>query len=245
MKKYVIYFRSGEKRRGSRTLAEQRKLASEYVALNHGTVVREFIEHETHNTRVDRARPVLRKAVVAAQEGGYILLIASIGRLSRNLHFTAILLESKVGFACCDMPKANENTIHILHALAGETARAVADRTRQAMAACQARGELIGSNRPGHWEGREHKRGWKQAVKRSSELRTERAAQAYAFLLPQIKERRERGDTLPEIVDWLNAAGHTTTAGKPFTQTAVWRIIQRYLGDELLGNNTRKFAHAQ
>ena len=54
--------------------------------------------------------------------------------------------------------------------------------------------------------------------------------------MPEIKARRERGETLPEIVEWLNQQGHTTTAGKPFTQTAVWRLIDRYLGKEWLGN---------
>jgi DNA invertase Pin-like site-specific DNA recombinase len=140
------------------------------------------------------------------------------------------------------MAKANENTIHVLQALARDTAREIGDRTRQACVEARKEGKGIGSNRPGHWEGREHKRGWRQAVAKSSQLRTQRAAQQYEFLLPEIKARRERGDTLPEIADWLNQTGHTTTVGKAFTQTAVWRIIKRYLGDELLGNNLRKFA---
>ena len=37
-------------------------------------------------------------------------------------------------------------------------------------------------------------------------------------------------------MEWLNQQGQTTTAGKPFTQTAVWRLIDRYLGKEWLGN---------
>lgn len=68
--------------------------------------------------------------------------------------------------------------------------------------------------------------------------RRRRAAEA--FFLPEIKARRERGDTLPEIAKWLNDGGHLTTAGKPFTEVALWRIIKRYLSSELLGNNTRK-----
>ena len=58
--------------------------------------------------------------------------------------------------------------------------------------------------------------------------------------MPEIKDRRERGETLPEIVEWLNQQGHTTTAGKPFTQTAVWRLIDRYLGKEYLGSTRKK-----
>jgi hypothetical protein len=60
--------------------------------------------------------------------------------------------------------------------------------------------------------------------------------------MPEIKTRRERGDTMAEIAQWLNDNEHTTTVGKPFTDVTVWRIVKRYLGDELLGNNTRKMA---
>jgi DNA invertase Pin-like site-specific DNA recombinase len=245
MKRYVVYYRSGPHRRGNRTLDEQRGLAQQLVSINKGSQIQEFVEEETGDTRRDRPRPALRKAVAYALENEATLVIASIGRLSRNLHFTTILLESRVPFVCCDMPKANHHTIHVLHALARETARSVGDRTRQALAKAQAEGRGIGSNRPGHWEGREHKRGWRQAVAQSAKLRRQRAAQQYAFLIPEIKARRERGETLPEIVTWLNQTNHTTTAGKPFTQTAVWRIIKRYIGDEYLGNNTRKFAEAR
>ena len=58
--------------------------------------------------------------------------------------------------------------------------------------------------------------------------------------MPQIKEMRERGGTLPEIVEWLNNQDYTTTAGKPFTQTAVWRLLDRYLGKEYLGSTRKK-----
>jgi hypothetical protein len=51
---------------------------------------------------------------------------------------------------------------------------------------------------------------------------------------------RERGGTLPEIVEWLNNQDYTTTAGKPFTQTAVWRLLDRYLGKEYLGSTRKK-----
>lgn len=70
--------------------------------------------------------------------------------------------------------------------------------------------------------------------------RKERAAEAYKFLMPEIKARRERGETMAEIAQWLNETKHLTTAGKPFTDVAVWRIVNRYLGKEFLGNNTRK-----
>jgi DNA invertase Pin-like site-specific DNA recombinase len=225
-------------------LEEQQRDGREFVAYNSGVVLQEFTEQESGDTRRDRARPALREAIACATTAGATLVIAYVGRLSRNLHFTTALLESNVSFVCCDMPKVNHKTIHVIHALARDTAKGIGDRTREALAKAQAEGRGVGSNRPGHWDGREDKRGWRQAVAQSAKLRQQRAAQQYAFLVPDIKARRERGDTLPEIVTWLNQTGHTTTAGKPFTQTAVWRIIKRYIGDEYLGNNLRKFADA-
>jgi DNA invertase Pin-like site-specific DNA recombinase len=124
--------------------------------------------------------------------------------------------------------------------MAEEETRKVSDRSKAALAAAAARGVKLGSARPGHWKGREHQRGTKLAIAAAARKKKERTRNNYAFLMPEIKLRRERGDTLPEIVEWLNQQGHITTAGKPFTQTAVWRLIDRYLGKELLGNNLRK-----
>ncbi len=53
--------------------------------------------------------------------------------------------------------------------------------------------------------------------------------------MPQLRRMRLEGKTMGEIATWLNDHGHQTTVGKPFTQTAVWRLLKRYLGDDFLG----------
>jgi DNA invertase Pin-like site-specific DNA recombinase len=251
MSSFVIYNRVNK----TPSLREQEATSRQFVQANQGRVVASFTEKGATRkgaTRKGATRkgvtapdwPVLRKAVDLALSKGATLVISCVGRLSRSAPFTSILLQSGVQFVCCDMPTCNHRTIHIVAATAEEELNRVRTRTREGLAAAKAAGVKLGSNREGHWKGREHKRGWKKAVARSIELRKARAAGAYAPILPEIKTRRERGDTLPEIVEWLNGNGHVTTAGKPFTQTAVWRIIDRYLGKELLGNNVRKFAKA-
>ncbi|MHB8107983.1 MAG: recombinase family protein [Candidatus Cryosericum sp.] len=235
---YVLYLRQRPPRRKAISLDDQQTQAAALVRCNHGVVVATFTEQETGDSHRDRSRTALRAAIDCALGCGGTLVIANVGRLSRNLYFTSPLLETQVPFVCCDMPQANNLTIHVLHALAVRTAKGVSDRSRQVSAELRAAGVPLGSARPGHWDGRE--RGWRQAVAQASKLRTERAAQQYAFLIPQIKERRERGDTLGEILAWLNDTEHVTTVGKPFTEVAVWRLIKRYLGSEYLGNNLRK-----
>jgi DNA invertase Pin-like site-specific DNA recombinase len=232
MPKYVLYYRVGK----NLSLDEQRQTAREFVALNQGEVVGRYTEEETDPW------PELRKAIACSLKAQATFVIVLLGRLIRNMSFTTILQDSAVEFVACDAPNANNRTVHIMAALAEDESLRVRERTKKGLAAAKAKGVKLGSNRPGHWKGREHRRGWRQAVAGSIAARRTRTAEAYAYLLPEIKTRRERGDTLPEIIKWLNDAGYTTTAGKPFTQTALWRIIGRYLGKEYLGNNTRKFA---
>ena len=66
-------------------------------------------------------------------------------------------------------------------------------------------------------------------------MRSVRAKQMYQYILPTLKEMRLAGKSMQEIAGWLNDHGHRTTAGFPFTDVAVHRVIKRYLGDDYLG----------
>jgi DNA invertase Pin-like site-specific DNA recombinase len=242
---YVVYYRRSRKY----PRAEQETNTRRFVAVNDGKVLAEFTENESTTERRtatgQRAtyRPELQAAVEAALASRATLVIPRLGRLSRNTYVTALLRDSGVEFVACDMPKANHLTVHVLAALADKESRRISERTKAALVAAKARGVKLGSNRPGHWKGRH--RGTKEAIVAAAKAHRDKTRNAYAYLIPEIKVRRERGDTLPEIVEWLNQTGHTTTVGMPFTQTAVWRLIKRYLGDEWLGNNIRKMAHVR
>jgi len=225
---YVVYYRS------KRNLAGQKRAVKALA----GEVIATYTEREP-----TRQRPELEKAIQHAREAGATLVIAKVDRLVRNVLFTGRLMrevdESGLSFICCDNSSCNPRTVHILAGVAQEESRRRAQRTREVMARLKSDGVPLGSARPGHWKGREHKRGWKKAVPAASKARSERALREYQWLLPEIKQRRARGDTMSEIAQWLNDNGKTTTAGKPFTQASLWRIIQRYLGDEFLGNTAR------
>jgi DNA invertase Pin-like site-specific DNA recombinase len=244
MKKYITYCRRWPKKGSTHPdVSTQEEEARRLVQFNEGVVLSSYTEKEQRWTDPQDVRPELAKAIEHAIRSEATIVVAFLGRLGRNVPFTRAMLNSGVDFVCCDAPKANRLTIHIMAATAEDESRKVSERVRNSLAAASARGVKLGSNRPGHWEGREHKRGTKKAIAAAARKKRTRTRNTYAFLMPEIKARRERGETLPEIVDWLNQQGHTTTAGKPFTQTAVWRLIKRYLGKELLGNNKRKMAH--
>jgi DNA invertase Pin-like site-specific DNA recombinase len=75
-------------------------------------------------------------------------VIVKLDRLARNVHFISGLMESKVEFVACAMPTANRLTVHILAAVAEDEARAIADRTKTALAATKARGRKLGNPDP-------------------------------------------------------------------------------------------------
>jgi DNA invertase Pin-like site-specific DNA recombinase len=239
MKKYVAYYRVWPWKGYSRVeLTTQEHEVARFVSYNDGQIVAVYTDEEKKQ-RGDR--PELKKAIEHASRSEAVLVIAHLGRLARNVPVTRLLLESQVDFVCLDEHDISRRTIHIIANMADEETRKISDRARNSLAVAKARGVKLASARPDHWKGREHLRGTRKAIAASARKKKEQTRNTYAFLMPEIKVRRERGETLPEILEWLNSQGHTTTAGKPFTQTAVWRLIKRYLGDEWLGNNIRKF----
>ena len=97
--------------------------------------------------------------------------------------------------------------------------------TREGLERAKARGVLLGSARPGHWDGREHLRGWKKGVENSIKARHGRVLATYAAIIPPIVQMRADECSFDKIACWLNANGHTTSKGNKFTPAGVWRIM--------------------
>ena len=91
----------------------------QYLSGSSRTVFAEFVEVETgKGANAPDKRPELRKALELCRKSGATLLIAKLDRLARNVHFVSGLMESKVKFVACDLPEANQLTIHIMAAFA-------------------------------------------------------------------------------------------------------------------------------
>jgi DNA invertase Pin-like site-specific DNA recombinase len=116
-------------------------------------LVAEFIETKTGKGADALARrPQLRAAMDACRKSGTKLLIAKLDRLARNVHFvTGLMVASKgngknaVKFVACDMPEANDLTIHIMAAFAEHETKRISERTKDALRAAKARGTLLGT----------------------------------------------------------------------------------------------------
>jgi hypothetical protein len=105
------------------------------------------------------------------------------------------------------------------------------ERTKSALAAAKARGTMLGSARPGHWDGREHLRqaAIQKAVQVAAEVRTKDTDEAYRDLVPLMRELRDAGKSLQVIADELNAQGYETRRGRPWNPMQVGRVLKRDL----------------
>ncbi len=131
---FVLYFRVSTARQGMSGLGldAQRQTVAQYLAGGTRTVLAEFVEVETgKGANALEKRPELRTALDLCKRSGTTLLIAKLDRLARNVHFVSGLMESKVKFVACDLPEANQLTIHIMAAFAEHKARRISERTLQ------------------------------------------------------------------------------------------------------------------
>jgi DNA invertase Pin-like site-specific DNA recombinase len=225
--KLIGYVRVSTDKQGHSGLGLEAQLAAiqGYAQQQQGEIVQVYREVET-GTRDDR--PELLKAMAQAKRIRARLVIAKLDRLARDVHFVSGLTKSGVDFVACDNPVANKLTIHILAAVAEDEAERISQRTKAALAAAKARGQLLGSARPGHWEGREEARK-AGAAKGSKAAKAKRDNEALPVYLPAAKVAKrlsDEGASLQEIADELNAEGLTTLRGREWNRMQVSRLLQ-------------------
>lgn len=224
----IGYIRVSTAKQGESGLGLEAQLSAidQYSKLNNGVVIAMYREIESGTK--DR-RPELEKAIKHARRSKARLVIAKLDRLSRNIHFVSGLMQSGVDFVATDNPHANKLTIHILAVIAENEAAMISQRVKAALTAAKARGTLLGSSRPGHWKGREHRRiaGLKKATEAARMMRQVNNSVTYAGVKPIMKQMREEGASLRSIAEKLNSGGHTTVTGLPWNPMQVGRVLTR------------------
>ena len=226
MTNYIAYTRVSTKKQGTSGLGLEAQTTSVINFVNgHGKLLATYTEVES-GKKSDR--PELAKALSHARRSKAVLIVAKMDRLSRNVAFLSALMESKVEFQAADNPHANRLTIHILAAIAEHEAKATSTRTKEALQAAKARGTKLGSNRAGHWAGREHLRqaGQRNATKAAALANRENRIGIYSDLVPLIKDLRSQGITLKAIAAKLTELGHETRRGKPWNHVQVLRLLR-------------------
>jgi DNA invertase Pin-like site-specific DNA recombinase len=152
--------------------------------------------------------------LLECRKRGATLVVAKLDRLARNVHFLSTLMESGVEFVACDMPSANRMTIQILAAVAEDEAQRIRSRTKDA------------------WQQRKA-RGWRftgDMLGNGSQSNQSAAAKFRESLADSARQLRNKGLSLIQIARNLNGQGLCTRQNKPFTPTAVWRILNGATG---------------
>lgn len=219
MKKYIAYYRVSRKEQGQSGLglAAQKSSVEKYVATNDGIISEEFTEIETGTNK--RERIEIHKAIQRAREEKAVLILAKLDRLSRNVTFISSLMDAGIEFIACDMPFANNFSIHIFAALAEQEASLISLRTTAALAELKKKGAKLG--KPENLTIEARQRGV-EAIKANAQ-NNDRNRQA----LSVITSCKEKGMTYREIAAHLNQLNFKTRYGKQFQSSTVHQLLNK------------------
>lgn len=220
--RFISYLRLAGKRGD---LAEsavdvQRAVIYGYLKESYWKVQREFVEIESGRRP---PRPRLHEALELCRKSGCTLLIARLGRLSREAGFLQLLHQAGVRFVAVDMPEANETNVGVMALVAAAEQRAASRRIRAALAAAKERGVRLGN--PGNLTSEAAQEGRARGLK----VRRARADDFAARHITRIRELLGAGHSLRAIARTLNEEGVVTARGKTGAWTArtVKNIIER------------------
>lgn len=217
-KNYIAYLRQSTMKQEISGLGveAQREIIQNYLK------ERKPVAIETESGRKSD-RPKLTEALEVCRKTGSILIVAKLGRLSRNVAFTSKLLESDVEIVFCDFPEANKLVLHIISSIAEYEAGLISQRTKQSLRTKKARGCRLGksenllSRLP-------------QAVENSNRTNRQKALdnpnnkRAVALLKSLVKEEK----SLSEMARILNKEGFVTAWGCQFKASQVSILLKRY-----------------
>ena len=198
----------------------QRQSLQQFAKAEGLEVMREFVEVETGkgSDALDR-RPQLKAALAVAKRLKCHVAVSKLDRLSRDVHFISGLMAHRVPFVVAELgADVDPFVLHLFAALAEKERSLISTRTRQALAAAQARGVTLGSP--------------KLAQARESAMASIKAGadQHAANVLPIIREAQKAGaTTLRAIAEALNARGVVTARGGSWYAMSVKNVLDRPL----------------
>jgi len=223
MNRIVAYYRVSTSKQGKSGLglAAQKGAVSNYAISNDCEIISEFTEVESGK---NNERPKLTEALELCEITGARLTIAKLDRLSRNVAFLSGLMDAKVKFTACDNPEATELTIHILAAVAQAERKAISERTKAALQAAKARGQVLGNPRLAEARA---KIDIKSATQKGTQARVNASKDRAVKVMKVIDKALKSGiHTLQAIADYLNSeTSILTPRGRKWTRGAVKRVI--------------------
>lgn len=222
--KFVAYLRRSKKVQES-TLGLESQLTEvqNYVERIDGTIVNTYTEIESGTNRKLKKRRVIWDAINECMDTGATLIIAKLDRLARDVEFTARLQNTGIKFVACDVPQANEFTIHVMSAVAQQEAKRISERTKAALKKKKDKGEPLG-----WWTHRQRftkldDTARRLAVQKIQEKARQnpnnRRAKSYCMMM------REKGVPYSEIAERMNNEGYKSPTNKKVTASTVYRWV--------------------
>jgi len=207
----ISYYRVSTDKQGETRLGldAQRDAVQRFASLNNINVIEEFTEIESGKRN---NRPVLHSAIDKCKHNHFLLLIAKLDRLGRNVAFISKLMESGIDFIAVDNPHANKFILHMLAAFAEHERDLISTRTKDALKVVKSRGVELGKN--------------------AKVLAKKNKARAQAFaeqMKPVIMCLQDDGyETIREIKDELNRKRIATSTGKgKWHLNTVYQLMKR------------------
>ena len=216
--KYVIYYRVSTDKQGQSGLGleAQQKQVNDYLQSKPDAVVVDSYVEIDSGKKVERKK--LNKAVAHAKKAKAVLLVAKLDRVARNVRlFLELLDQVKIEFT--DSPNLNNGSsdsrllLTQLAAFAEWEAAKISERTKAALAAKKARGEIIGIM------GREN---IKATNGKRKEQADEFAKQLAGMLIPLATTMSQR-----RLVDYLNQHGVKSPTGKEWRLNSLQNVLNR------------------
>ena len=145
------------------------------------------------------------------------IAVAKLDRLSRDVHFISGLMAHKTPFLVADLgPDVEPFLLHLYAALAEKERAVISQRTKAALAAAKARGQVLGNPRLADARAIAH-----------AALKAEADAHA-AIVTPAIREAQVAGaKSLRQIAAALNGRGIATARGGKWEAATVRNILRR------------------
>jgi len=225
MRAAIAYLRVSTKRQGRSGLGleAQREALARFAEAEGFEIVSEFTEIETgKGADALELRPQLGAAIERARRINAPVIVAKLDRLSRDVHFISGLMKHRVRFVVTELgTDADPFMLHLYAALAEKERALISQRTKAALAAAKARGQILGNPK-----GAAHLRAYGN-TKAVEAVRAEAQARAEA-LGRVIEELRGEGVTSANgLAKALNERQIATPRGGRWTARSVLNVLQR------------------
>lgn len=221
MRRIITYGRVSTKQQGASGLglAAQAERMTAFAAQNGFHIEASYEEVETgRGADALELRPVLKAALAHAQKLKCPILVAKLDRLSRDVAFISGLMARKTAFLVAELgPDVDNFLLHLYAALAEKERSLISERTRAALRAKRARGELLGNHK-----------NFEKAQSRGRDAQATDARDRASALAPILVELRDAGITsFLGIANALNARGIATPQGRRWHPASVARVARR------------------